>query len=363
MEVRTSSKFLSSPSTDLAIRETILSRLSKIDNSGRGLVHASELEKVLIDFDCPRSSDIAKKILKHCKFDTTKTYLDFNTLKNALTREREVLDAKAILKSKNVSIHNSNNNRTGDDDDDGDGNSDNREKSKVISTPTPTSSTQETLNAKRGKVVEDQRKQVTTIHNMLAKHEIDTDTASYLLGLYNIQPTRQFLKLADSMTLNEVKLSDFTRALTTGDPVPGDALDPLPLHVAGNTRRLVQDPFEESMPVSPHCKPSNVLTIGSEEVKLMSGKRIPIDRHLNDFQVKLSIQHAPSSPSSQADKDASSTAQRSRVSYPSATSSRRNLHGLRTRYDHMDPVAWRHELPEEVSKLDEYVKSKKVSKA
>lgn len=383
MEVRTSNKFLSSPSTDLAIRETILSRLSKIDNSGRGLVQASELDQVLVDFDCPRNSDVAKKILKHCKYDTTKTYLDFNTLKNALTREREVLDAKAVLKAKNT-IHNNNSNNNSNSnnsnnrvEDNGDaGYVGSRDKSTLISTPTPTTSTQEMLNVKRGKVVEDQRKQVTTIHNMLAKHEIDADTASYLLGLYNIQPTRQFLKLADSMMLNdEVKLSDFTRALTTGEPMPGDALDPLlPLVVAGNTKRISQDPFEEPLPVSPYCKPSNVMTIGSEEVKLWSGKRIPADRHLHDFQVKLSIQHSPprtdinasSSSTSPSSVSTSSSAvaqqQRVRVSYPSASSSRRNLHGLRTRYDHLDPVTWRHELPDEVSKLDEHVKAKKVGR-
>ena len=375
MEVRTSNQFLSSPSTDLAIRETILSRLSKIDNSGKGLVEASELDKVFVDFNCPRDSDVAKKILKHCKYDTTKTHLDFNTLKNALTREREVLDAKIALKAKNSSAHSNNNSINNNrvvyhDDADDVGRS--RDKSTtIISSPTPTSSTQDTLNAKRGKVVEDQRKQVTTIHNMLAKHEIDADTASYLLGLYNIQPTRQFLKLADSMMLNEVKLSDFTRALTTGDPMPGDALDPLPL-LAGNTKRISQDPFEEPMPVSPHCKPSNVMTIGSEEVKLLSGKRIPLDRHLNDYQVKLSIQHSPLGPGSQAGNNVSSSSSslsssvaqhKGRVSYPSAVSSRRNLHGLRTRYDHMDPVSWRHELTEEVSKMDQHVKAKKVGEA
>jgi hypothetical protein len=340
------------------------------------MVQAAELDKVLVDFDCPRDSDVAKKILKHCKYDTTKTHLDFNTLKNALTREREVLDAKAALKAKNTSSTHSNNNYQGNnnnnrvvyDDNDSD-NIGSRDNSKLISSPTPTSSTQEMLNAKRGKVVEDKRKQVTTIHNMLAKHEIDADTASYLLGLYSIQPTRQFLKLADSMMLNEVKLSDFTRALTTGDPMPEDTLDPLPL-LAGNTKRISQDPFEEPMPVSPHCKPSNVLTIGSEEVKLLSGKRIPVDKHLNDYQVKLSIQHSPPGPGSQAGSNASSSSlsssvaqQRGRVSYPSAVSSRRNLHGLRTRYDHMDPVSWRHELTEEVSKMDEHVKAKKVGEA
>lgn len=370
MEVRTSNSSLTNVKTDLAIKVAILGKLERKQQE-EGTLKIKDFDEIIHDLNFSKDSNSIKGMLKNCKVDR-KNNLDLQSLKDAINIERAVYNAKNMKK---INQNNSNSNNV-----------------KEFNNTTNNSNIQDFNSSKQIKTVEDKRKQVQTIYNMLSKHEIDTETASYLLSLHSIHPTKQFMKLAENMNLTEVKLVDFTRSLTTGEPALEQSIDPINLNsssssfyttnvatttaasrpitpkvvAAGSTIRAAVDKFEESIEPSMHHKPSKVLTIGEEIIEFKTNKKMSNDKHYNAGEIKNTLQHQPFTKGKRINNNSSNN-----NSSPSSGIStmaidndyiktKRILMQTRTLKDHGDCVAWRQPPTKIEIKDDSHVKFRKV---
>ena len=185
-----------SPKKDLAIKESILGVLKTKDKSGKGAVKVSEFDNVISAFGLSWDSPAVKNVLEYCKIDKDEN-INFNALSDEILVEKQRLNAIPKHKVRRPIV--------------------------VIATPQTTGvlkEKKELMRERQQKAVQQQTEQVQTIYKMLSNHDISKNTAVNLLSQHQIYPTKDLLKIAAEMEVNEVPFADFNRALTSSDPFP-----------------------------------------------------------------------------------------------------------------------------------------------
>ena len=173
--------------------------LNAKDRSGSGSVHISDFDKVIGDFGFTREDQTVKNVIEHCNVDSNE-YVDFSALKDELSKERSIHNAKVVSSKPNRFRG-------------------------VIAPAVPQTAgvlrEEKRLSKERqAATVQEVGAEVRKVYKMLSHHEIDKDAALILLSEQRIFPTKEFIKIAAEMEAGEVPFADFNRALTTSDPHP-----------------------------------------------------------------------------------------------------------------------------------------------
>ena len=185
----------SSPRKDLAVRESILGVLKSKDRAGNETINLSEFDSVIQAFGLSWESTAVKNVLEHCKIDKNEN-INYSALKAELLAEKQRLNTVAKQGVR---------------------------RPVVVATPQASGlikEKQQMVREKQQRAVQQQTDQVLTIYNMLSNHTINKNTAVNLLSQHQIYPTKELLKIAGEMEINEVPFAEFNRALTIGDPFP-----------------------------------------------------------------------------------------------------------------------------------------------
>lgn len=180
---------------DLAIKESILGVLNAKDKTGKGSIPISEFENVIDAFGVSWDSPAVQNVLNHCKVEKNER-MNFSSLKEELKLEKERLHAKP---------------------------SGRYTRAPLTAPAVPQASgilkeKREALKEKQRRAVQVQTDQIHTIYNMLSRHDIDKSTAINLLSQYQIYPTKELVKIASEMEVNDVPFGEFSRALTASEP-------------------------------------------------------------------------------------------------------------------------------------------------
>lgn len=177
---------------ELSVREMILGVLKAKDQSGCNIIHSSDFRTAITDLGFPMGSSIIENILVHCKLDT-RGNLDFSDLERELVRERRVHNSQKKPEAPPVSTS-----------------------SGFVSKPWRGDEIHRAKveAEKQLLTVTEHGPAVKEVYESLSHHHITAREALEQLQSLDIHPTKDFVKLLQSMTFNEVSYADFVRSLT-----------------------------------------------------------------------------------------------------------------------------------------------------
>lgn len=181
---------------DLAIKESILGVLNAKDKTGTGSIPIADFDRVIAAFGVSWDSPAVQNVLDHCKVGPNEN-MNFSSLKEEVKLEKQRLLAKPGARIA-------------------------RSTTTVPAVPQASGILKEQaiMKEKQKQAVLTQKNQINTIYNMLSKHDIDKTTAIKLLSQHQIYPTKELLRIAGEMEVNDVPFADFNRALTASEPYP-----------------------------------------------------------------------------------------------------------------------------------------------
>lgn len=190
--------------SDLALRETILGILKSKDSKGNNKIHSSDFRVAITDLGFPMGSPVVENILVYCKLEND-GMLDFSELERELVHERRISNAQKKPVELSAPATSS-------------GIAPKPWRSDIIHESKINSERQLLLVTEHAARIRDLFSQYDH-HNISPKDVLDG------LQILGIQPTKEFMKILQQMTIAEVSYSDFIRTLTKFDPNRNDLAD------------------------------------------------------------------------------------------------------------------------------------------